>query len=86
MTMSMQVGSFTGEKRAIAKYEESLVKASKAYIRGGTASGFGYGTVMCIVYSTFALAVWFGGKMILEKGYSGGGVISVIFAIIMGSM
>ncbi|KAI4311051.1 hypothetical protein MLD38_035987 [Melastoma candidum] len=80
------VGSFTGEKRAIAKYEESMLKASRAYVRGGLASGLGYGSMMCIVYCSFALALWFGGKMVLEKGYSGGDVVSVIFAIIMGSL
>lgn len=82
----MQVASFTGENRAIAKYEESLVKAYNSSIKSGFASGLGFGAVMSIVFCTYGLAVWFGGKMILEKGYTGGDVINVIFAIVTGSM
>jgi ATP-binding cassette subfamily B (MDR/TAP) protein 1 len=41
---------------------------------------------MLLVFCSYALAVWFGGKMILEKGYNGGDVLSVIFAVLTGSM
>ncbi|CAL8990956.1 unnamed protein product [Prunus brigantina] len=36
--------------------------------------------------SSYALAIWFGGKMILEKGYTGGEVINIVFAVLTGSM
>ncbi|GLT31782.1 hypothetical protein SLA2020_064910 [Shorea laevis] len=41
---------------------------------------------MFIFYCTYGLAVWFGGKMVLEKGYTGGQVLNVIVAILTGSM
>ncbi|KAJ0092050.1 hypothetical protein Patl1_24721 [Pistacia atlantica] len=79
------VASFTGEKQAVAKYNDSLSKAYKSGVQEGLASGIGFGSVNFVLYSSYALAVWFGGKMILERGYSGGDVISVIFAVMTGS-
>lgn len=44
------------------------------------------GVVLFIVFSSYGLAVWLGGKMIIEKGYTGGDVINIIFAVLTGSM
>nr|XP_011463651.1 PREDICTED: ABC transporter B family member 11-like [Fragaria vesca subsp. vesca] len=79
------VVSFTGEKKAITKYNNSLTKAYKSGVQEGLASGVGLGTVLCTIFCSYALAIWYGGKMILEKGYNGGDVINVIFAVLTGS-
>ena len=55
-------------------------------MKEGIFSGFGVGMVMFIVFCSYSMAVWFGAKMVLEKGYSGGAVINVIVAILTGSM
>ncbi|KAL4377849.1 hypothetical protein GQ457_02G001840 [Hibiscus cannabinus] len=80
------VASFTGEKQAISNYNKFLVTAYKSGVKEGTAAGLGVGVVMLIVFCSYALAVWFGGKMILEKGYTGGKVNNVIMAVLIGSM
>nr|KYP57752.1 ABC transporter B family member 4 [Cajanus cajan] len=80
------VASFTGEKQAIAKYNQYLTKAYRVGVQEGVAGGFGFGLVRLFIYSTYGLAVWFGGKMVLEKGYTAGQVISVFFAVLTGSM
>ncbi|XP_034226585.1 ABC transporter B family member 11-like [Prunus dulcis] len=80
------VASFTGEKQAIANYNNSLIKAYNSGVQEGLASGFGIGSAMLIMMCSYALAIWFGGKMILEKGYTGGEVINVVFAVLTGSM
>ncbi|KAM2745612.1 hypothetical protein PS2_021317 [Malus domestica] len=80
------VASFTGEKQAIANYDNSLIKAYNSGVQEGLASGFGIGAVMLVMMCSYALAIWFGGKMILERGYTGGEVINVIFAVLTGSM
>ncbi|GLU05185.1 hypothetical protein SLE2022_222980 [Rubroshorea leprosula] len=79
------VASFTGEKQAIASYEKSLLKACKAGLKEGWVSGIGIGVVTIIAFSTFALAIWFGGKMIVEDGYTGGDVINILFSVLVGS-
>ncbi|KAI9194655.1 hypothetical protein LWI28_007994 [Acer negundo] len=80
------VASFTGEKQAIAKYNESLTKAYKSGVQEGLAAGLGLGATTFFIFSSYSLAVWFGGKMILEKGYSGGDVVSVMFSVMTGSL
>ncbi|KAL8101133.1 ABC transporter B family member 21-like [Apium graveolens] len=80
------VASFTGEKRAVADYSKSLVNAYKSGIGEGLATGLGFGTLFSFVFYSYALAVWFGAKMILEKDYTGGDVLSVIIAVLTGSM
>ncbi|KAJ9181726.1 hypothetical protein P3X46_005790 [Hevea brasiliensis] len=80
------VASFTGEKEAIAKYNKSLIKAYESGVQEGLAAGLGFGTLMFILFCSYGFAVWLGGKMILDKGYTGGNVINVIFALLTGSL
>ncbi|XVF21986.1 hypothetical protein REPUB_Repub12eG0135800 [Reevesia pubescens] len=80
------VASFTGEKQAISNYNKYLVTAYKSGVHEGGAVGLGLGVVLLIVFCSYALAVWFGGRMILERGYNGGQVINVIAAVLIGSM
>ncbi|WJX90822.1 ABC transporter B member 11 [Trifolium repens] len=80
------VASFTGEKQAIAKYDQSLIDAYKTVVKEALASGLGFGSLYFVVIASYALAVWFGGKMIIEKGYTGGEVVTIIFAVLTGSM
>ncbi|XP_042002674.1 ABC transporter B family member 4-like isoform X2 [Salvia splendens] len=80
------VASFTGEKRAVAEYEKSLIEAYSSGVQEGLATGLGFGSAMFIIFCSYALAVWFGAKMILEKGYTGGEVLNVIVAVLTGSM
>lgn len=63
-----------------------MTKAYNSGVQEGLTSGFGFGTLMCIMYSSYALGVWFGGKLIIDKGYTGGDVINVIFAVLTGSL
>ncbi|KAH7521540.1 ABC transporter B family member 9 isoform X2 [Ziziphus jujuba] len=80
------VASFTGEKRAIDKYDKKLDAAYKSATHQGLVSGFGLGVVLLIIFGTYGLAVWYGSKLIIDKGYNGGDVINVIFAILTGGM
>ncbi|KHN45007.1 ABC transporter B family member 11 [Glycine soja] len=80
------VASFTGEKQAIANYNQSLTKAYKAGVQGPLASGLGFGALYFVFTCSYGLATWFGAKMIIEKGYTGGEVITVIVAVLNGSM
>ncbi|KAJ9171655.1 hypothetical protein P3X46_014987 [Hevea brasiliensis] len=80
------VASFTGEKQALSNYKKFLVTAYNSGVHEGLATGLGFGVVLLIFFCSYALAVWFGGKMILEKGYKGGSVLNVIVAVLTGSM
>ncbi|XP_073138939.1 ABC transporter B family member 11-like [Henckelia pumila] len=80
------VASFTGEKQAVAKYDQSLYRAYEASVHEGMAAGLGFGVSALVLFSSYALAVWFGTKMILHKGYSGGDVLNIMMAVLMGSL
>lgn len=80
------VASFTGEKQAITSYKKYLVDAYKSSVYEGTAAGAGFGIVMLVVFCTYALAIWFGSRMVRNNGYSGGAVLNVIVAVLTGSM
>ncbi|KAL5577101.1 hypothetical protein UlMin_018800 [Ulmus minor] len=80
------VASFTGEKRAIEKYNTKLAIAYNVMTKQGLASGLGLGTIMLITFGTYGLAFWYGAKLVTEKGYDGGRVINVIFAVMVGGM
>ncbi|KAL5061355.1 hypothetical protein RYX36_032959, partial [Vicia faba] len=80
------VASFTGEKKAIEKYNSKLKVAYTSMIQQGTATGFRMGLFSLIVFSTYGLAMWYGSMLVLEKGYTGGTVMSVIIALMTGGM
>ncbi|KAJ0691607.1 putative ABC transporter type 1, transmembrane domain-containing protein [Helianthus annuus] len=80
------VASFTGEKKAVTDYNKSLVDAYNSSVHEGLVTGFGIGSMVFIMFCSYALAVWFGAKLILERGYTGGDVITIVFAVVTGSM
>ncbi|KAG8051721.1 hypothetical protein GUJ93_ZPchr0001g31755 [Zizania palustris] len=80
------VVSFNGEKQAITMYNKFIRKAYESTLQEGVLSGLGLGSVMAILFSSYGLAVWYGSKLIIERGYNGGIVISVLMAVMMGAM
>ncbi|KAG2320296.1 hypothetical protein Bca52824_013509 [Brassica carinata] len=80
------VASFTGEKEAINKYKKFITSAYRSSIQQGFSTGLGLGIMLFVLFSSYALAIWFGGKMILEKGYTGGAVINVLIIVVAGAM
>ncbi|KAI3444981.1 hypothetical protein Pfo_001646 [Paulownia fortunei] len=79
------VASFTGEKQAVANYKKFLASSYKSNIDVGLSDGLGTGSLMFILFCSYGLAVWFGSKMILHKGYTGGEVFTVLLAVTIGS-
>nr|CAB3449617.1 unnamed protein product [Digitaria exilis] len=80
------VVSFTGEKRAIDRYNEFLKTSYRSTVHQGIAVGVGIGSLVLIVFCSYGLAVWYGARLIVEKGYTGGYIINVIMAIMTGAM
>ncbi|CAN6971970.1 unnamed protein product [Brassica rapa subsp. trilocularis] len=80
------VVAFTGEKQATQKYEKKLEIAYKSMVQQGLFSGLGLGIMMVVSYCTYGIAIWYGAWLIMEKGYTGGQVMNVIFAILSGGM
>ncbi|XP_066306817.1 ABC transporter B family member 5-like [Miscanthus floridulus] len=80
------VVSFNGEKKAIAMYNNHIKKAYKATLMEGIVTGLGVGCIFFVVFCNYSLAFWYGAKLIIGKGYTGGQVLNIVFAILTGSM
>ncbi|KAJ1687409.1 hypothetical protein LUZ63_018799 [Rhynchospora breviuscula] len=80
------VASFNGENRAVSLYEKHIRKAFRATAKEGAVNGFGMGSVFLISFCSYGLAIWCGGQLIIQKGYNGGTIINVLFAVIAGAM
>ncbi|TVU07290.1 hypothetical protein EJB05_47339, partial [Eragrostis curvula] len=79
------VVSFNGERQAIATYNKHIRKAYEFALREGVVHGIGVGSIMVVLFSSYGLAVWYGSILIVNRGYSGGIVISVIMAVMIGA-
>ncbi|XP_048564122.1 ABC transporter B family member 4-like [Triticum urartu] len=79
------VVSFNGEKKAIEMYNKFIKNAYKTVVEEGIVNGFGMGSVFCILFSSYGLAFWYGGKLIIDKGYTGGKVLTILFAVLTGA-
>ncbi|KAJ0695924.1 putative ABC-type xenobiotic transporter [Helianthus annuus] len=79
------VASFVGEKKALADYNNALMDAYNSGVNEGLAAGLGLGSLVLIMYCSYAMAVWYGAKLVLEKGYTGGTVVNIILALVTGS-
>ncbi|XP_066311948.1 ABC transporter B family member 3-like [Miscanthus floridulus] len=80
------VVSFNGEKQAVRTYNKFIRKAYESALQEGAVNGLGLGSVMAILFCSYGLAVWYGSRLIVERGYNGGMVISVIMAVMIGAL
>ncbi|KAK3160969.1 hypothetical protein QOZ80_1BG0069580 [Eleusine coracana subsp. coracana] len=80
------VVSFSGEKQAIMSYNKLIRKAYESALQEGAVNGLGLGSVMAVLFCSYGLAVWYGSKLIVEQGYNGGMIISVIMSVMIGAM
>ncbi|CAL4956320.1 unnamed protein product [Urochloa decumbens] len=80
------VVSFNGEKQAIKMYNKLIKKAYESAILEGVVNGLGLGSMELSLFCSYGLAVWYGSRLIVEHGYNGGLVISIIMAVTIGAM
>jgi hypothetical protein len=83
---ALKVVSFNGEKQATAMYNKFIGQAYESALKEGAVHGFGLGSVLTVLFCSYGLAVWYGSRLIVERGYNGGMVISVIMAVMIGAM
>ncbi|XP_065575125.1 ATP-dependent translocase ABCB1-like isoform X2 [Artemia franciscana] len=60
------VVAFGGTEKEIDRYQKSLVSAEEAGIKRGQLTGISLGISMLVLYGAYALAFWFGTKLILD--------------------
>lgn len=79
LTSIRTVISFGGERKEIDRYEKQLVLARNNNIKRSFFSGLGFGLLWFFIYSSYALAFWYGVKLVLDdsKPYDAGTMVTV---------
>jgi ATP-binding cassette subfamily B (MDR/TAP) protein 1 len=80
------VYSFSLQKRFSTLYNNKLGKAMHTGIKRGQILGFGFGSFMFILFSTYGLSFWYGSKLTRENLMNAQEVLVVFFAMIMGAI
>ncbi|XP_008256635.2 bile salt export pump isoform X1 [Oryctolagus cuniculus] len=81
------VAAFGGEKKEVERYEKNLVFAQRWGIRKGIVMGFFTGYMWCLIFFCYALAFWYGSKLVLEEGeYSPGALVQIFLSVIIGAL
>lgn len=58
--------SFVGEKKAVQTYDSMCKQAYKVGVRQKFAIGGGMAVFLSVVFCTYALALWYGSRLILK--------------------
>lgn len=85
------VVAFGGQKKELERYEEKLVFARNNNIKRSLFSGIGFGLLWFFIYASYALAFWYGVKLILEERhlpddkvtYDAATMVTVIIVLIL---
>ena len=85
-TYALKVVSFGGEEHAITMYNKLIRKAYESSLLEGIVTGLGLGSMELSLFCSYGLAIWYGSRLIIERGYNGGSVISIIMAVTIGAM
>ncbi|XP_045431366.1 bile salt export pump isoform X4 [Pipistrellus kuhlii] len=81
------VAAFGGEKKEVERYEKNLVFAQRWGIRKGIVMGFFTGFMWCLIFLCYALAFWYGSKLVLDDGeYTAGALVQIFLSVIVGAL
>ncbi|NXM14868.1 ABCBB protein, partial [Ploceus nigricollis] len=81
------VAAFGGEKKEVERYDKNLVFAQHWGIRKGIIMGLFSGYMWLIIFLSYALAFWYGSKLVLEEEeYSPGTLLQVFFGVLIGAL
>jgi len=80
------VAAFGGEKKEIERYSSHLGDARDFGIKKGVMSGLGMGFFQLIMFGSYALAFWYGAKLIIDDEMTGGDLLIVFFSVMFGAM
>ncbi|CAB4489205.1 unnamed protein product [Rhizophagus irregularis] len=66
-------------------YDSHLIFAKKEGIKKSILNGAGLGATYFFMYSTYALAFWYGSTLLLKGELTSGDVVNVFFAVLIGA-
>lgn len=66
------VQAFVGEEKAVKSYKNALLQTYKYGKKAGLAMGLGVGSTYFVLFSSWALILWYS-SVVIHKGLSNGG-------------
>ncbi|TMW46661.1 hypothetical protein DOY81_008256 [Sarcophaga bullata] len=85
------VFAFSGERKEEQRFSKLLVPAEKTGLKKGLYSGIGAGTMWFIIYCCYAIAMWYGVKLIIDqredenRTYTAAVLVVILFGVVMGA-
>ncbi|KAJ3285478.1 GTPase-activating protein [Borealophlyctis nickersoniae] len=79
------VTAFMAAGKLEQKYSSFLGTAEKLGIKKQVAIGLGWGTIQFVIYSTYALAFFYGSQLIRDRDIAIGDVLVCFFSVIIGA-
>ncbi|XP_030613516.1 bile salt export pump isoform X2 [Archocentrus centrarchus] len=81
------VSAFGGEEKEVERYDRNLVEAQNWGVKKGAILGVFQGYLWCIIFLCYALAFWYGSKLVIDtKEMSPGTLIQVFFGVLMAAL
>uniref|UniRef100_A0A3Q2C9A1 ATP-binding cassette, sub-family B (MDR/TAP), member 11a n=1 Tax=Cyprinodon variegatus TaxID=28743 RepID=A0A3Q2C9A1_CYPVA len=81
------VAAFGGEEKEAERYDRNLVEAQNWGVKKGSIIGVFQGYLWCIIFLCYALAFWYGSKLVIDtKELTPGSLIQVFFGVLMAAM
>uniref|UniRef100_A0A8C6HMK9 ATP-binding cassette, sub-family B member 11 n=1 Tax=Mus spicilegus TaxID=10103 RepID=A0A8C6HMK9_MUSSI len=81
------VAAFGGENKEVERYEKNLKFAQRWGIWKGMVMGFFTGYMWCLIFFCYALAFWYGSRLVLDEGeYTPGTLIQIFLCVIIAAM
>uniref|UniRef100_A0A672J3J9 ATP-binding cassette, sub-family B (MDR/TAP), member 11a n=1 Tax=Salarias fasciatus TaxID=181472 RepID=A0A672J3J9_SALFA len=81
------VAAFGGEDKEVERYDKNLLDAQTSGVKKGSIIGVFQGCLWCIIFLAYALAFWYGSKLVLDtKELTPGGLMQVFFGVLLGAM
>ncbi|CAH1758914.1 12613_t:CDS:2 [Entrophospora sp. SA101] len=77
--------AFGNQKKLSKLYDVHLGKAKVQGVKKSIVNGTSIGVIYLFLYSTYALAFWFGSTLILSGELASGDVVNVFFAVMIGA-
>ena len=78
------VYAFNGEERTVNDYDHALEAPLNVGIKQGFYGGVTTGMANLVAYCGYALAMWYGATRVADGAYTGGEVLNVLFAALIG--
>ncbi|KAG8508437.1 ATP-dependent translocase ABCB1, partial [Galemys pyrenaicus] len=77
--------AFGGQKKELDRYNKNLEEAKRIGIKKAITANISMGAAFLLIYASYALAFWYGTKLVIAKEYSIGQVLTVFFSVLIGA-